>query len=159
MTGPAVSARAAQTNDAEAVHVLMCRVFGEASNEVWTTDALSKAFSDGEGVVLESSGHVIGYCLMRRVLDEAEILSIAIDPAHRQKGAGLYLLEHVLAELGQEGVAQVYLEVRESNDQARNLYLKSGFISIGKRKGYYSIDRQSKENAIMYSHTIKSKTD
>ena len=151
-----ISPRIACPDDAPGVHAIMSTVFESFPNEVWDIPNLSNAFESGESLVLEKAGRLIGYCLVRTVLDEAEILSIAIIPSEQNKGAAASLLTRTLSNLERKKTLSVYLEVRESNTYAEKLYLKHGFACIGKRKDYYTSDASDKENAIMYKYTIKS---
>lgn len=65
--------------------------------------------------------------------DEAEILTLAVDPARRGRGVAQALLTAFLA--GRRG--RVSLEVRPSNTPARRLYERFGFGPAGLRRGYY----------------------
>lgn len=151
--------RSARCEDAPLVRKVMAGAFGDNPKEVWSTSDLSEAFHRGDSVVVEKKGELIGYCLVRAIVDEAEILSIAIIPEERGAGIASRLLAETLIRLRNKLVLNVYLEVRENNKHAKNLYLKSGFVSIGKRAGYYTSENAGTENAIMYKHTIRSKID
>jgi ribosomal-protein-alanine N-acetyltransferase len=71
------------------------------------------------------------------VAGEAELLTIAVDPAHRRQGLGRTLVEAFLAEARQRGAETAFLEVAEDNTAARTLYTAAGFTQTGRRKGYY----------------------
>ncbi|MDP1830976.1 MAG: GNAT family N-acetyltransferase [Geothrix sp.] len=68
---------------------------------------------------------------------EAELLRIAVDPAHRGGGLGRILLEACQRELAEEGMLRLYLEVRASNAAAIRLYGACGWERCGLRPGYY----------------------
>jgi ribosomal protein S18 acetylase RimI-like enzyme len=68
---------------------------------------------------------------------EAELLRIAVDPAHRGQGHGRKLLEACQRELSAEGLTQLHLEVRASNAAAIQLYRWCGWKPCGRRPGYY----------------------
>jgi ribosomal-protein-alanine N-acetyltransferase len=68
---------------------------------------------------------------------EAELLRIAVDPAHRGRGLGRVLLEACQRELGALGLNHLYLEVRVSNALAMRLYGACGWERCGLRPGYY----------------------
>lgn len=72
-----------------------------------------------------------------KVLDEAQIISVAVSPCDRRKGYGKELLEKVCAEAKKEGIAFFTLEVRSNNLPAIALYEKAGFNRVGLRKNYY----------------------
>jgi ribosomal-protein-alanine N-acetyltransferase len=80
---------------------------------------------------------VIGYVLGWRVGDEAQILSVAVDPTRRREGIALCLLEDYLARLRREGVQSVALEVQARNRPAQALYAKLGLVRQGERPRYY----------------------
>jgi ribosomal-protein-alanine N-acetyltransferase len=84
-----------------------------------------------------SNGSVIGYAIAWRVLDEAELANLAVDPGSRRSGVGSLLLDAILEKARQESVDRVYLEVRDSNAAARQLYASRGFAAVGRRKKYY----------------------
>jgi [ribosomal protein S18]-alanine N-acetyltransferase len=82
-------------------------------------------------------GWVSGFISSRVVLDEAEILTIAVKDGMRKKGIGKELLNFHIVNLNYRGVKSIYLEVAENNTPAVNLYKGIGFSQIGVRKSYY----------------------
>ena len=78
-----------------------------------------------------------GFILSRKIAHEAEILTIVLARTIRGRGWARVLLSRHLARLGQEGVETLFLEVEEDNRPARALYQSSGFVTVGKRPGYY----------------------
>ena len=88
--------------------------------------------------VITAGDEIVGYLCLYTVEDEAHILNIAISPAHRQKGHASVLMDKVIEQMGEKGITQYYLEVREGNNEALGLYRKFGFTAIGKRKKYYT---------------------
>ena len=89
-------------------------------------------------VVRSKSGQIAGYCSSWLVLEELHINTIAIEPLMRRRGAGSSLLTQVLREAKNRGAKRATLEVRASNDAAKKLYLRFGFLVTGVRPGYYS---------------------
>ena len=85
----------------------------------------------------DESGGVVGYCIMLRAADEAEIANLATAPGTRRRGIGARLLDDAIAAGELEGVVARFLEVRESNTAARALYASRGFTEVGRRRGYY----------------------
>lgn len=80
---------------------------------------------------------VVGYVCFWLVVDEVQIFNLAVDIAHRRCGIGRALLQHALL-IGYRNRARVaVLEVRRSNDAARQLYASLGFQTVGERKDYY----------------------
>lgn len=89
--------------------------------------------------VAESGGEgVVGYAAVWIVLDQAELGDIAVADGWRRRGIGRRLLETVLAAMVERSVREVYLEVRPSNEHARQLYARYGFEQVGRRKEYYT---------------------
>jgi len=72
------------------------------------------------------------------VAGEADLLRIAVDPAHRGRGLGQQLLEACQQALAEEGIDQLFLEVRGSNAAAIKLYRTCGWEPCGRRGNYYA---------------------
>ena len=79
-----------------------------------------------------------GFILLRRVLDEAEVLTLAVRPAARRRGLGAALAEAAALALAQDGAAVLHLEVAADNAAALALYAATGFAPTGRRRGYYA---------------------
>lgn len=88
-------------------------------------------------LVAVTGGEVVGYVVARAVVDEGEILNLAVAPAHQRRGVGQKLARAALDRLGASGARTVYLEVRESNAAARHLYESLGFEVFARRSNYY----------------------
>lgn len=99
----------------------------------------------------ESDG-VAGYVVAWFAADEGEIANLAVREPTRRRGIGAALLDAALEEAGRRGAANMYLEVRESNEAARALYASRGFEEIGRRKKYY---RHPVEDAVVLRWTLK----
>lgn len=93
-------------------------------------------------VVAEIEARVVAYAAFWQVLDQAELGDIAVDPEWRRRGLGALVLEHVMSQAAQQGVRELYLEVRESNRTAQRLYERYGFRIVGHRRNYYSGPRE-----------------
>ncbi|MGB5949256.1 MAG: GNAT family N-acetyltransferase [Parvibaculum sp.] len=79
----------------------------------------------------------VGFVLLRVAADEAEILTIAVDPALRRAGVGRRLVEAAAALALAHGASALFLEVAEDNAPALALYEGQGFRTVGRRPGYY----------------------
>lgn len=79
-----------------------------------------------------------GFILIRQVLDEAEILTLAVRPQARRAGLGGRLVGQGAVAAARRGAGRLFLEVAEDNAAARALYDRAGFRLIGRRKGYYA---------------------
>jgi ribosomal-protein-alanine N-acetyltransferase len=86
-------------------------------------------------------GQLLGFAVGRVVGLElagvGEIESVAVDGAARRGGMGRSLCEAVIAWCSQQGARAVELEVRAGSVGAIALYGELGFVSVGRRKGYY----------------------
>ncbi|MBA8877341.1 ribosomal protein S18-alanine N-acetyltransferase [Phyllobacterium myrsinacearum] len=78
-----------------------------------------------------------GFVLARLVLDEAEILTVAVAPASQRRGIGHALMDATLRHLHNARADMLFLEVDEVNLPALALYRRLGFKQVGKRPGYY----------------------
>jgi ribosomal-protein-alanine N-acetyltransferase len=81
---------------------------------------------------------VIGFCSFWRVLDELHVNNLAVLPEFRRTGIASALLGRALHEGATFGARRATLEVRRSNDAARQLYERFGFTIAGVRRGYYT---------------------
>lgn len=107
-------------------------------SDPWSERDLSDCIRTGVPfLVAECNGAVIGYVIAHHALDEAEILNLGVVPARQRQGVGRALVEVMLVQLRQVGVAAVFLEVRESNGVAHRLYGALGFSEVGRRRAYY----------------------
>lgn len=89
-----------------------------------------------------------GFLLYRLVVDEAELLTLAVDPDARRQGHGRALLDRFLDDTRSRGAVQVFLEVAADNQAAQTLYRAAGFRVSGLRKAYYSGSGGQKIDAI-----------
>lgn len=105
-------------------------------------------------LVVEEDGRIDGFVVVSRVLDEASIHSIAVDPSQQRKGLGQSLLYGALVRAQQVGAMRCLLEVRQSNTAARRLYAQNGFVLDGVRKNYYP-GGDAREDALLMSKELK----
>ncbi|MCO8083470.1 ribosomal protein S18-alanine N-acetyltransferase [Acinetobacter lwoffii] len=143
--------RLMQAADVEAV----AKIEKSVQSHPWTLKQFEDAVTAYQSTVFEVQGQVAGFCILQPVLDEANLLLMAIDPAQQGQGLGYQLLEASVAMLKNNPV-QIFLEVRESNQAAIKLYEKSGFHQIDLRKNYYPNANGSREHAIIM---VKACTD
>lgn len=107
---------------------------------------IADGVSDAEGLT--------AFVVSRCAADEAEILSIAVDPAARRRGVASALLAGHLSRLSRAGVAHLFLEVDESNVSALALYRRFGFSQVGARTGYYARPDGSRATALVLRRDI-----
>ncbi|MCZ2328068.1 ribosomal protein S18-alanine N-acetyltransferase [Bartonella sp. F02] len=99
---------------------------------------------------------ILGFCLCRLVLDEAEVITIAVHPHYRKQGIGNLLIDHMLRHLHHERTEKLFLEVEESNFAALALYQNFKFKKIAKRPAYYQ-SQNNRTDAIIMQKTFKSR--
>lgn len=99
---------------------------------------------------------LVGFAVFSTVLDEAELLQIAIVPEQQGRGLAAELLSQSIRILQQADITRFMLEVRASNVAAIRLYEKFGFSEDGRRKGYYPT-AGGREDAVLMSLSAESK--
>lgn len=108
----------------------------------WTRDMhLAELKNQGVSFLFlarNGGGRIVGFCSFWRVLDELHVNNLAVLPECRRLGVASALLTRVLGEGERLGARRVMLEVRRSNDPARELYQKFGFSVAGIRSKYYT---------------------
>lgn len=114
----------------------------------WSKAQFEDALQSYQCTVLEMQGRCVGFCIIQTVLDEANLLLIAIDPAWQGQGLGAKLLSESLARLPNQPI-QIFLEVRQSNQAAIALYEKLAFHQIDVRKNYYPCSDGGREHAVI----------
>ena len=104
-------------------------------DEAWSEAALAVQLQapGGFGLVAPAGG----FALARVIVDEAELLTLAVLPGMRRQGVGSALVRAVAAEAAGRGAAHLFLEVSERNCAARALYAAVGFTQVGRRRRYY----------------------
>lgn len=101
--------------------------------------------------VAEVDGRVAGMLVGWMIVDEIHIATIATHPDFRRRGIGQALLAHTLQAAMEEGAISSFLEVRESNDAALEMYRKFGYVESGRREGYY---KDNDESAILMTAAL-----
>lgn len=123
----------------------LAAIHAEAFAAPWDEAALTELLaSPGVFAVAEEDG----FTLIRVVVDEAEILTLAVRPSARRAGLGVRLVEAAVVRAAALGAERMFLEVAEGNVAARALYARSGFVEIGRRRGYYSHTDGRREDAL-----------
>ena len=83
-------------------------------------------------------GDARAFALGRVIADEAELLTIATDPAHRLQGLGRATLTAFHDAARARGATSAHLEVAADNTAANALYTAAGYAQTGLRPGYYN---------------------
>ena len=132
-------------DDIDGVMAVMAAAFDPAFGEAWTRRQVEDTLllpgtaclvAGPTGDPPAADDPVTGFALTRCVLDEEELLLLAVQPRWRGRGIGRQLLQRVIANAQQRDVARLFLEMRDGND-AQRLYAKAGFAQVGRRPAYY----------------------
>ena len=97
-------------------------------------------------LVADDNGRVAGYVGSQTVMDETDMMNVAVHPDYRKQGIATTLIVGLVEELRKKGSHCLTLEVRASNENAISLYRKLDFQQIGLRKNYY---HNPKEDALI----------
>ena len=142
------------SGDLDAVMDVMESAFGNRFGEAWTRSQCAGILPmagvslmltrDGEG------GPPVGFSLFRNVMDESELLLLAVAPDHRRRGIGRGLLLQFLDQARADGVTRAHLEVRDGNP-AIEMYRGAGFSPIGRRRNYYHTSDGQQFDALTFA--------
>lgn len=154
---PGLMLRPGDARDLGEVMGTMALAFDAAYGEAWTkTQCLSVLSLPGVWLTLaRQEARPAGFALTRIVLDEAELLLLAVRPAQRRAGVGHALLVAAAGGARARGAARMHLEVRDGNG-ALALYEAAGFASSGRRRGYYRGSDGSTFDAITLSIALSN---
>jgi ribosomal-protein-alanine N-acetyltransferase len=113
--------------------------FAALGERPWTRQDMAEllASSQAGGFFLLSDGADAGIALWRVIVDEAELLTVAVHVDHRRRGVGRALLDAVIERVRERGAHKLFLEVGVDNPPALSLYAQAGFTEVGRRVGYY----------------------
>jgi [ribosomal protein S18]-alanine N-acetyltransferase len=127
-------------DDLSAIHTIQLKCRQAAQ---WRREDYAQLANDDLGLLLvaemedEHPPRVAGFAAFHRVLDEAELRNMAVDPAHQRKGIARALLAAGIHRLKSNGAARLFLEVRAFNQPAIALYRSTDFRLTHTRRNYY----------------------
>lgn len=130
----------ASAADIPTIMSVMVAAFDPSFGEAWSMPQLSGTLSmPGSWARLALvNDAVAGFTLCRRIDDAAELLLIAVDPAHRGGPTAARLIAGALHDAASGGAGLMFLEVRAGNKPALQLYERHDFIAVGRRRDYYT---------------------
>lgn len=134
--------------------VKLAKLENQVFSDAWSEDilnALIKNSFDYAYIVQNSKFEIIAYINYRVIIDEAELMRIAVLPKYRGQKIGDDLVKYMFKNIEQKNINIVRLEVRSSNISALKLYKSNGFIESGIRKDYYN---NPNEDAIIMEKKI-----
>lgn len=133
-----IMVRDADAGDIPVIMTIMNQAFEPAFGEAWTASQCASGMAmPGTTCLLAAEGaRDLGFALYRRVLDEAELLLIAVRKSAQARGIGAAILREVIERLDRTGAKNLYLEMRDGNP-AINFYERHQFTIAGRRRDYY----------------------
>ena len=132
----------------------------ESGLSPWGWDAYHKELQSPEEVIMlvaradSPDGGVAGFIVSRLIGSELHVYNVAVRPGLRRRGVAARLLRAVLEWGRLKGADLAFLEVREGNSAAQNLYRGCGFVVAGRRRQYYAAPV---EDALLMSVSLRSK--
>lgn len=141
--------------------VTFSRITPQDYQQAFTLHCQCQAFPCSEQTFLSCLGNkyfayqsiinqqIVGFYVGHQVLDELTLIDIGVSAKMRGKGLGRELMQHFEQQCQQRGAQQIWLEVRESNTVAINLYQSFDFAEIEHRKNYYPTDKGWEDAIVM----------
>lgn len=117
----------------------------------WSEAEFASLLAESAAFALTLPGALL---LGRTVLDEAELLTLAVAPEARRKGLARDLLTRFEAEAIQRGAKRAFLEVAEENAAARALYQAAGWRQAGRRRGYFTASGMPPQDGLILTRTL-----
>lgn len=100
--------------------------------------------------VLRGPRHeLLGYWVAMPGYEEMHLLNITVAPAWQGRGLAVLMLDRLVAAARAQGLLQLWLEVRQSNERAQAVYRRYGFQQLGLRRGYYPVLQGPREDALL----------
>jgi len=124
----------------------LAAIHAAAFSDPWTARAIGELLASPGTFAFHAEG---GFVLARIAGGEAEILTLAVRPDWRRHGTGGALVRAAAEQAVALGGRRIFLEVAVSNHAARALYTALGFGEVGRRKGYYALGAQKREDALI----------
>jgi ribosomal-protein-alanine N-acetyltransferase len=147
---PRLERRAMNTRDLAAV----LDIETQAYSHPWTRGNFIDSLAAGyEARLLTEDAQPVGYFVAMAGVDELHLLNVTVMPSRQGQGLGNLLLDEVHALARAQGLPRVLLEVRPSNERARALYARRGYVEIGLRRGYYPA-AGGREDALVLAHDL-----
>jgi tRNA threonylcarbamoyladenosine biosynthesis protein TsaB len=130
---------------------LLAKLHTASFETAWTEKDLAEILAGPGCVALlaTSDDGPVGFLIYRAVADEAEIITICVDPAYQRRGAGSQIVAAAQQLLKSLKINDLFLEVAAGNRDAISLYTRAGFVEAGKRKAYYAHKNGETEDAII----------
>ncbi len=129
----------------------------KALKGLWTKSQWEKELTDPKriciGVIELKTKKLLGLCCAWLVIDELHITSIAVHPEHQKKGLGKFLISDLIKRSNSLLTNHIHLEVKDTNEPAKNLYKSMGFKIVGNRPNFY----KDGSDAIIFNKQLNKK--
>ena len=102
-------------------------------NKPWSADDFRDLKKSGCEIIMSENGFII----YRTVADEAEIITIGVNPEMRRNGIASAMIGIIEKTIKNQGVKKIFLEVAANNIPAQKLYENLGYKTVGLRPKYY----------------------
>jgi ribosomal-protein-alanine N-acetyltransferase len=148
----AATLQALQDGDLEAVMAIEQTAYSHP----WTRGNFRDALASGYWAqCLRVQGELLGYVVAMAGVEETHLLNITVAPARQGQGWAHMMLDALCLWSRRQGAEWLWLEVREGNQRALQVYERYGFRRVGLRKDYYPAGRQQREHAVVMSLNLK----
>ena len=148
----AAALQALQEGDLEAVMAIEQAAYSHP----WTRGNFRDALASGYWAqCLRVHDELLGYVVAMAGVEETHLLNITVAPARQGQGWAHMMLDALCLWSRRQGAQWLWLEVREGNQRALQVYERYGFRRVGLRKDYYPADRQQREHAVVMSLNLK----
>ena len=146
----------------DAIMSVMDAAFDPLHGEAWTRRQVADALVLGnchylivgpDGGPWGKSDEPAGFAMTRRAADEEELLLLAVKPEFQRRGIGSAIIKQLSISSVQNGIAKMFLEMREGNP-ALSLYIAKGFVQVGRRRDYYRRGDGGLADALTFVRTL-----
>lgn len=144
---PRVTRRPMTVSDLDAMVAVEARVYSHPWSRGNFTDSLAAGYL--ADVLVSGAGELVGYFIAMTGVDELHLLNITVAPEWQGLGHGQALMAALRQHARRLGLATLWLEVRQSNQRARELYSRLGFEEVGLRRGYYPAAVRREDAVVM----------
>jgi ribosomal-protein-alanine N-acetyltransferase len=110
-------------------------------------------------MLVDPSHAVLGYCVAMPGVDEMHLLNLTVAPGCQRRGHARTLLDDLEQACRERALPKLWLEVRASNERAREVYARRGFVEVGVRRGYYPAPPPRREDAIVMNLRLSGRAD
>ncbi|MBL0149329.1 MAG: ribosomal protein S18-alanine N-acetyltransferase [Ideonella sp.] len=107
----------------------------------------------------DADGRCIGYCVAMPGFEEMHLLNLTVAPSAQRRGHARAMLQTLCDTCRAQDLPMLWLEVRQGNEVARQLYRRFGFETVGLRRDYYPAGHGRREDAVVMRLAIPRSND